>query len=485
MLPPEYLDRVPDKLVELYAEVEADIIADMARRLSKMDFIPSAAWQYQKLIEMGAVHEDIVKKLSGITGLRKREIERLMKEAGVKAIKTDVGIYKAAGLAPSPLEASPSLQAVLRAGLENTNGLFDNLTRTTANTATRQFEHALDRAWMQVSTGAFDYNSAIRMAIKNLAAKGLASITYPTGHIDYLNVAVRRAVVTGVNQAALKMQDKLAEDMGCDLVETSAHAGARPSHAEWQGKVFSRSGTHPKYPSLVEGTGYGTGEGLGGWNCRHSIFPFFEGQEPVYTKEELQALNAPKYEYNGEKLTEYEATQKQRYIERQIRRWKREYKAMEAAGQPTDEASAKIAHWHKVQKDFLNQTALKRQPDREAIAGFGRSEAAKARGESIKRPLPKTVKAPDTVLQQALGDPRIKGIIPKDALIKKVRVIAGAGTSTKFRNAQELAEAYDGDPLLWQKKGGIIYGKHYRYDVHWNEFSGRQYNTKLKGVKGR
>ena len=90
-------------------------------------------------------------------------------------------------------------------------------------------------------------------------------------------LAVRRAVVTGVNATALKLQETLMDEMGCDLVETSAHAGARPSHAVWQGKIFGRSGTHPKYPSLVEGTGYGTGEGLGGWNCRHSIMPFFEG----------------------------------------------------------------------------------------------------------------------------------------------------------------------------------------------------------------
>jgi len=485
MLNPSYLNHVPDRLVALYAEVEADIIADMARRLSKMDFIPSAEWQYKKLVEMGAVHEEILKKLSAVTGLRKREIERLMKKAGVETLKTDMKIYKAAGLTPSPLDASPALQAVLRAGIDATNGLFDNLTRTTANTATSQFEHALDRAWLQISTGAFDYNSTIRMAVKDLADKGIASITYPSGHKDYLDVAVRRAVVTGVNQTSLKLQDKLAGDMGCDLVETSAHAGARPSHAVWQGKIFSRSGTHPKYPDFCQSTGYGTGEGLGGWNCRHSFFPYFEGMEPVYTQAELDEMRAPKYEYNGRKLTEYEATQAQRGIERKLRKWKREYLGMKAAGLPTDEAAAKLNQWRRTMDDFLEQTGLKQQSEREEVIGFDRSEAAKARGESLKRPLPKTIKAPDTVLQQTLGDPRIKGIIPKDTVIEKVRVIAGAGTSTVFKNAQELAKVYGGEPLLWQKKGGIIYGKYYRYDVHWDELNGRQYNTKLKGVKGR
>ena len=102
-------------------------------------------------------------------------------------------------------------------------------------------------------------------------------------------------------------------------------------------------------------------------NCRHSFFPYFEGQKPVYTQRELDQMNAKKYTYNGEKLTEYEASQKQRYIERQIRRWKREQRAMEAAGQPTEEAEAKLAKWQDIQRDFIKQTGLKRQYDRENI----------------------------------------------------------------------------------------------------------------------
>lgn len=150
-------------------------------------------------------------------------------------------------------------------------------------------------------------------------------------------------------------------------------------HSAWQGKIYSRSGKHPKYPSLVEATGYGTGDGLGGWNCRHSFFPFIEGvSEPTYTGAELEDLNAKNYEFNGIKMTEYEATQKQRSIERNIRRWKREYKAMDAAGLSADEAASKLAWWQKEQKSFLKQTGLKRQYVREEVLGFGRSDARKA-----------------------------------------------------------------------------------------------------------
>lgn len=391
MLKPKQIDELPEALVELYSQVEMDIIADMARRISGMDyFIPAAQWQYRKLIEMGNCHGWIMQALSAQTGKSRKEIERMMEEAGFKAIKQDAAVYKRAGLSPPELAASPWLQAVLNDGIRNTEGLFENLTGTTANTATRQFERALDRAWLQVQSGAFSQEAAIRTAIKDLSEKGIECIAYPSGHVDHMDVAVRRAAVTGANQSALRLQDALADEMDSDLVEVTAHAGARTgvgvaNHAAWQGKIYSRSGNSEKYPPFVESTGYGSGAGLGGFNCRHSWFPFFEGiSDPAYTQAELDEMNAPKYSYNGEKLTEYEASQKQRAIERNIRRWKREYKAMEAAGLDTSEAAGKLKRWQDKQKDFIAQTGLKRQTEREQVEGFGRREAAKVNAAAKK-----------------------------------------------------------------------------------------------------
>lgn len=374
MLKPKNIERLPAAMVELYSQVEMAALAYMAERIMAVeDFIPASRYQYRKLIEMGNYHSYIVKALAALTGKTETQIKRLIRNAGQKSLRFDGHIYRLAGLDPPPLAVSPAIQTVMAAGLESTMGLFDNLTRTTANTSTRQFERALDRAWLQVSTGAFSHQEAVRMAVKELCSKGLASIEYPTGHTDYLDVAVRRAVLTGVHQTALKMQETIADELGCDLVEVTAHAGARTGvgaadHAGWQGKIYSRSGTHQKYPSLAEKTGYGTGPGLGGWNCRHDMFPFFEGiSEPTYTKEELAELNAPKYEYNGKRLTEEETNSRQRYIERQIRRWRREEAAMKAAGLDSSQAASKLHQWLDTQKDFLEQTGLKRQFDREWV----------------------------------------------------------------------------------------------------------------------
>lgn len=378
MLKPEYLDALPESLVSLYSQVEQDILADMARRLVKYDYwIPAAEHQRQKLREMGMSQEEIMRALSQISGKGQDEIKSLMQQACADAIKSDREYYLSYGI-DAPTKMSAEMTAILNAGLKSTNALFKNLTKTTASAGQEQFVNALDKAWLQINSSAFDYNTAIRNAIKDLARQGLHAVRYASGRADTLEVAVRRAIVTGVNQTAGQLQWQLADELGCDLVETTAHAGARPEHAVWEGKIYSRSGKSKKYPDFRSSTGYGTGAGLLGWNCRHNFNPYVEGSPRAYSDELLQEYNAKKYEYNGKKLTEYEASQMQRYHERQIRRWKRENIAMQAAGQDTTESAIKIRSWQERQKDFIRQTGLKRQADREQIAGFGKSQARKA-----------------------------------------------------------------------------------------------------------
>lgn len=368
MLTPSYLAGAPDRLVDLYGKVERDILANMAERIAKYDYyIPAAQHQHQKLRAMGMLESDIEAELAKLTGKSQAEIRRLMADAVEKSLTEDAKIYAAAGMGDVDPLAVAGVNDVLRSGLTQTAGVFRNLTRTTANTASKQFEDALDRAWLQITSGGFDYNTAVRNAVKGLSRSGVKAITYPSSHVDSLEVAVRRAVVTGVNQTAAKSQIALMDELGATLVEVTAHSGARPSHAEWQGKIFCRKGKHPKYKNFEEATGYGTGDGLCGWNCSHSFYPYFEGAPRTYSSEQLRQYDAKKITYNGEKLTMYEATQQQRYIERQIRRWKREQTAMAAAGQSTDEASSKVAAWQARQRDFIKQTGLKRDSAREQI----------------------------------------------------------------------------------------------------------------------
>jgi ribosomal protein L44E len=355
MISPDYLEQCPDRLTEIYEQAERDIIADMARKLNKYDYFSSASeWQAKKLQEMGLTYKEIQTRLAKASGKTKSEIVKLLKEAGTKELSDD-------GVEPTQATID-----VLNAGLDKTLGKFDNLTKTTAICGSRQISETLDRVYMQVTSGAFSQEAAIKNAITELAKKGIEAYDYGTRK-DYIDVVVRRAVRTGVNQTVAKIALSNAEQLGTDLVEVSAHSGARPTHAEWQGKVFSISGKTKGYEKLSEATGYGTVTGLCGANCRHTFYPFMEGDEPAYTEEELQSYDELKYTYNGHKMTEYVATQRQRYIERQIRRYKREKAGMQAAELPTEESQAKIKKWEEIQADFLSQTGLKRQYGREEI----------------------------------------------------------------------------------------------------------------------
>lgn len=367
MLTFRQLDDLSASVADSLEDTTQSIIVDMARRISRLgEITPATNWQMLRLELVGAQQEKIIKELSRCLSMTEKQIEKMFDEAATRTIDKDNQIYKEAGYEPVALKDNPYLQQVISAGLAKTNGTFKNLTRTTARTATKQFEDALDLAHTQIVTGARDYQSSIKSAIKNLSQKGLNSIKYSSGKIDSLDVAARRAILTGINQTTGEIQIANMELMGTDLVEVTAHHGARPSHAIWQGKVFSVSGTSLEYPSLREVTGYGTGDGLKGWGCRHDFFPFIEGvSEKAYTSKSLRRLSEQTTTYNGKKLSIYEATQQQRYIERQIRQWKREAYALKAGNVDYIAAQRKVREWQARQRDFISQTGLRRDYFRE------------------------------------------------------------------------------------------------------------------------
>ena len=384
MLSPSYLEHAPDALTLLWQQVEDDILRDVARRISKMETLtPTANWQLWRYQQTEAVRQDVVKKLAQYTGKSEAAIRQLMQEAATRALEAEDEIYYHYGKEPMPLEDSAALQALLNAGYAQTAGTFRNLTGTTANTVSGQFEAALDRAHLKVSTGAFDYKSAVKSAVDSLA-DSMKYITYPTGHQDTLEVAARRAVLTGVNQTAAKLQVARADEMGVEFFAVTAHGGARPSHAAWQGKTYHRGGAvdylGKHYEDFESATGYGTGAGLCGWNCRHTFFSVFPelGPAPNWTQESLAELNARDIEYNGQKYTRYEISQMQRARERAVRKWKRRYLAEDAAGSDTTVSAVKLRAARGELADFVAKTGSRADSARTMVSGFGRSASSKA-----------------------------------------------------------------------------------------------------------
>lgn len=364
MLTPEYLDVAPNQMFELYANLETTIINDVARRIKKMDYLTATAeFQLQVAQEMGGIYENTILEIAKTNNVSEKYIKKTLTDAGVKSIEFDDNIYKTQGLEPVPITQSPAMLQILKANIKKTNGEITNLTGTTANYSQKAFYDSVNQAHLEITSGAFDSKTSIKNACKRVGSDGMR-IFYPSGHSDHLDVAVRRATLTSISQTASKLQDERFEEMEGDLVETSAHNGARKEHQVWQGLPFSRRG-NKKYPDFVSSTNYGEGKGLAGWNCAHSWFPFFEGLPKQYTKQQLKEINEKKVTYNNKQIDYTEAREKQRYNERQIRKWKREVEATK--GLENSFEKSKVKEYQAKQRDLIKQTGLRRDSSREQI----------------------------------------------------------------------------------------------------------------------
>jgi len=446
MLPPSYLDQMPDAFVQLWQQVEDEILQDVARRIGKMDAVTSTAnWQLWRYQQTEAVRNDVVKLLAKYSGKSENTIRRLLKEAATEALEREDEIYYHYGKEPQPFEESAALNNLLDAGARQTCGTWQNLTATTANTVTGAFERTLDAAWLKVSTGAFDYKTAVKQAVDSLA-DDMPIVTYPSGHKDSIEVAARRAILTGVNQTAGKLQVARADEMGVEFFETTAHGGARPSHAEWQGRRFHRGGAvdykGKHYPDFEQATGYGTGAGLCGWNCRHTFFVVFPelGDPPQWTQEQLRELNARDIEYNGKKYTAYEISQMQRARERNVRRWKKRYLADAAAGVDTTDAAVRLKAARLSLAEFTQATGGRVDSARVSVPKFGRSEASKASYTARKQERLDAVNKDLTALRES-GKIKLTGVAVSPPAIPDVLNFEGHALEQMGKRQISLAQA--------------------------------------------
>lgn len=387
-----------DRILALYQQLEEDILSAIVRRMLKMGYVSDATkHQIEVLQAAGLLYDDIIQLIADRTDASTAQVKALFEDAGVQTVAIDNDIYEAAGEIPVDIRQDDSMKQVLEAGYKKTLGTMQNLVRTTANNAQTAFIQMCDRIYMQVASGAFSYQEAIRFALRELADTG-AYITYPTGHTDRLDVAVRRCVLTGVSQTAAAVAKQQAENADCKYMELTAHSGARPEHAKWQGQLVIIKGKRTKLyiDSLKVFTlseiGYGEGAGFKGWNCRHNWHPYYVGYStPNYTQEELKKLDEPCIPYNGKLYTEYEISQMQRSGERKVRAWKRRcitaQEGVNSAADDVTKAAAQAEYSKSAMhlkaneeklKDFCKQTGQGRDRFREQVYGFGRSEAQKA-----------------------------------------------------------------------------------------------------------
>lgn len=398
MLSPEYYDSCADAILAHYAQLEDDILRDIIRRLMLTgNMTDTAKHQAEMLQQVGLLYEDIIREIAARTDATAKQVQTVFEDAGVETVEIDNTVYRDMGKVPVDIRQSDAMRQVLEAGFRKTLGDVQNLTLTTAVTAQTAYKAACNSAYMQVFSGAFDYQTAIRNAIRQAAVQG-STVLYPSGTVSQLDVAIRRSVLTGIGQTCREIGIINAEESGCDLMEITAHSGARPEHARWQGQLVDRTGK--RVGERIDGLRvyslrdikYGDVQGFGGANCRHDWYPYFEGYStPNYTQKELEKLNERNVEYNGKMYTQYEISQMQRAGERKVRALKREAVAYDTAAKNAPDSatelemknafqvtSVKLKDAEKQLKGFCKETGQDRDRFREQVNGFGRSQAQRA-----------------------------------------------------------------------------------------------------------
>ena len=369
----------------LYENLELEIIEEIATRIARVGYANTVVLNDIKIAqEMGVLYQDIITLVAKYNNSSYEKVAEIFEEAGAKTLDRDDFIYKEAGLNPVPIKRSRPIMQTMSATIEKTAGNLQNLVMTTANTAQTQFYNAMNKAYMEVSTGVKSYTQAIIDTINNISSQG-AVITYPSGAKRSLESAVRTNIVTGVNQTCGKLQELRADEVGCDLMELSAYSGARPSHVKWQGKIVSRSGK--KGYLTLKDIGYGEATGFKGVNCHHDWLPYYPGSARTYTQEQLDAWENEKVTYNGKEYSKYDATQLQRAMERKIRADKKELAGLQGIlkSNTTDnklieDTKTKFARQALIYKthqneldDFIEQTSLRKDITRLYVGKQGKN----------------------------------------------------------------------------------------------------------------
>ena len=379
---PEILDAFPEEIAELFRNLEITLLDEICSRLKISDQLNEVTIQDIRVLRSHGIDpKDIERAIKKTTGISQEKLDKLLNDVVDRNQRYYTELIDAAKVtAPERIVNLSDIDAIRR----QTQDTFRNITasmgflinngRTMLKPA-KAYQWALDNAEMQIQSGAISYNQAIKTAVEQLSNSGIKTVDYESGHVDQVDVAVRRAVMTGVSQLCAKYTEQSAEYLETPYFEVSAHAGARDvpgpsawsSHKDWQGKVYStRSGDI--YPNIYKVCGLGYVDGLEGANCRHRRFVWVEGvSERTYTDEQLAHIDdGLGCEFEGKKYTAYEATQKQRQIERTIRKLKRKQAAYKAAGLAEEEraVSTRIRRLNSEYKAFSKAAGLPEQRER-------------------------------------------------------------------------------------------------------------------------
>lgn len=385
---PATLDALPEELAELYRGLEDTLLEEICSRLNIAGELNEVTVVDIKALRSHGIQlEEIKRAIAETNKISMEKLDKLFEDvvARNQAYYTQL-IDLADVTRPDTLVDAVAVEAIRR----QTKDELRNLTRSMGLVVKKNgenvllppgkaYQHALDMAVMEVESGAISYNEAISRAVRELAGGGLKIMDFESGVHRQIDSHARTCVMTGVNQINQKYREQSMEYLETDLVEVTAHVGARNTgtgyfnHESWQGKIYhwrKHGNKHRgKYPDFEDTCGMGAGGGIGGWNCKHSYWPYLDGiMEPTYSQGELDSMKAEnhKFTFEGVEYNGYSSTQQQRKIEREIRKQKRLQAGYKAAGLKDEETATKsrLRILNRKYREFSKAAGLPEQRER-------------------------------------------------------------------------------------------------------------------------
>ena len=501
-----YKDKYADAIEGQFYDLENRIMADIVRRIKKTGEITSTAdWQLNRLYALGYSSDEVESMIMKALKATWPEMFELYDKVIDWEYVRNKTLYEQINGQFIPYEDNEQLQQWIEAAKAQTADTLKNLTQTmgiveqingqmTFLPLTEFYQRTIDAAILDITSGAFDYNSVLKRTVNTLARSGIRTIDYASGYSSRVAVAARRAVMTGITQMTGRITDYNAEKLGAKYYEVAWHANARPSHRVWQGKVWSKE-------QLVTVCGLGSVTGLCGVNCYHEYYPFFPGiSERNWTDEWLREQNAKEdtpRTWRGKEYTAYEATQKQRQMETSMRAQRQKVRCLKEGGaNPDDIVIEKARYQGQLQeyKRFCNDMGLTPQMERVYIDGLGRVAPGKTlypivngsgngiinqKDYTVPRSLGAAAKRYDVRLLEG-GNARLK----EGSKITKIKTFAGKGTGKDIRDKYKLESQYGHPADEWQKNRGeaivIDKGVERLAEIHWYEAKGDKVLMKVK-----
>lgn len=412
-----WTESIPEELAGNYLALEEEILADICRRFAQSGTaVPSALHQIRQLQEQGISLKNMETAIKRTLNITQNQLESMFEEAVEREQAYTAELLEKASITKPAVGGQALLLEEIEAIKNQTKQELYNITQSlgfsmknNGNTVfydiAKAYQNVLDMAYFEVSTGTLDYNTAIKNAVKKLTDSGIKYVYYDkkgkrwTNHVD---VAVRRAVRTGVGQVSGILTENTMQVLDTPYVIVSAHQGARrgkgiADHAAWQGKVYfwsekSKTGRDDYgYPDFVKTTGYGEGEGLKGYNCSHQFSAFLPGiSQEEYTEKELKEMAEKTFVYKGKQYTAYEASQHMRKLERDIRQLKRNMIGYSSAGgeeclKAFENAAILLQQKNRAYNSFGSAAGLKKRLASTQVQGFDRAMAARAKKKYVPK----------------------------------------------------------------------------------------------------